>query len=41
MDEEFSSLPDLTDQPISHPDIEYLQMAAVLSWTAHVLQDMQ
>jgi hypothetical protein len=23
MDEVFSSWPDLTDQPISHPDIEY------------------
>jgi hypothetical protein len=40
MDEVFSSWLDLTDQPISHPDVES-QMAAALSGTVHVLLDMQ
>jgi hypothetical protein len=41
MDEVFSSQPDLTDQPISHLDVEYFMTAAALSGMTHVLLDMQ
>jgi hypothetical protein len=32
MDEMFSSWPDLTDQPISHPDIEYFTYGRSFAW---------
>jgi hypothetical protein len=41
MDEVFSSQTDLTDQPISHLDVEYFMTAAALSGMTHVLLDMQ
>jgi hypothetical protein len=32
MDEVFSSWPDLTNQPISHPDIEYFMDGSNFVW---------
>jgi hypothetical protein len=32
MDEVFSSWPDLTDQPISHPDVEYIMDGSSFVW---------
>jgi hypothetical protein len=41
MDEVFSNWPGLTNQPISHPDIEFSRMTIALSKKTHVLLDMQ
>jgi hypothetical protein len=41
MDEVFSSQPDLTNQPISHLDVEYFTDGSSFVWEAHVLPAMQ
>jgi hypothetical protein len=41
IDKVFSRQPDLTDQPTSHPDVEYFIDGAALSRTAHALLGMK
>jgi hypothetical protein len=41
MDEVFSSQPDLTDQPISHPGVEYFMDGNSFVQAAHVLLGIQ
>jgi hypothetical protein len=41
MDKVFPKGPDLTDQPIGNPDIEYFTDASSLSRMAHALLGMQ
>jgi hypothetical protein len=41
MDEVFSSLPALTNQPISLPDVEYFMDGNSFVQNDNVLQDMQ
>jgi hypothetical protein len=41
MDEVFSSWPDLTDQPVSHPNVEYFTEDSSFVQDEHILLDMQ
>jgi hypothetical protein len=41
MDEVFSSWPGLTNQAISHPDVEYFMDGNSFVQKTHVLPDMQ
>jgi hypothetical protein len=41
MDEMFSRWPDMTDQPISHPDIEYFTDGNSFVWDSTHFANMQ